>query len=291
MLSQTRSEQTNHLGADSSNEQNGIQRMTRAVGNDRLGGAGALEIESHIRQAIDGYAAALVPLIGESYGPNSVQQAWQEFMFDDNARFTGNEAHSELFFSWFFHRWSPAIEKGNLTVDPNLYGTPPTQAYLALHSFRLAPLLRRYLEACLETPFGFYQVVESDPRNSFGARDMFSGIQIEVIDRLASASLKDGDIMFARLPFLDGIWVMDAISPVTFPSSFQSHLVNSQSDTESHQRSDQTLRKLYFDLFDTYLREQLPEIRNGTEEVVESWAPLYIDAPAKTSDVIFGPTP
>jgi hypothetical protein len=283
--------QTNHLGADSSSEQNGIQRMTRTVSNDRLDGAGALKIESHIRQAIDGYAAALVPLIRESYGPNSVQQAWQEFMFDDNAQFTGDEAHSELFFSWFFHRWSPTTEKGNLTVDPNLHGTPPAQAYLARHSSRLDPLLRRYLEVCLETPFGFYQVVELGPRNSFRVRDMLSEMQIEVIDRLASASLKYGDIMFARLPFLDGVWVMDAISPVTFPSSFQNHLVNSQSDTESNGRSDQSLRKLYFDLFDTHLREQFPEIRNGNGEVVESWAPLYIDAPAKTSDVIFGPTP
>jgi hypothetical protein len=265
--------------------------MEHTVSKNRLDGSGASEIESHIRQAIDGYAAALVPLIGESYGQNSVQQAWQEFMFDGNVQFTGYEAHSELFFSWFFHRWSPATEKGNLTADPNLYSTPPTRAYLARHSSRLAPLLRRYLEVCLETPFGFYQVVECCPQNSFLARDMFAEMQIEVIDRLASTSLRYGDIMFARLPFLDGVWVMDAISPVTFPSSFQSHFVNSQLDTESHKRSDQSLRKLYFDLLDTYLREQLPEIRNGTGEVIESWAPLYIDAPAHTSDVIFGPTP
>ena len=88
--------------------------MVRIASNDRLDGAGAREIESHIQQAIDGYAAALVRLVGESYGPNCVQQAWQEFTFNSNTQFTGDEAHSELFFSWFFHRWSPASEKGNL---------------------------------------------------------------------------------------------------------------------------------------------------------------------------------
>ena len=194
--------------------------MARTVSNDWLDRPGAPEIESRIRRAIDGYATALVPLIGESYGPNCVQKAWQEFMFDGNTQFTGHQAHSELFFSWFFHRWSPAAEKGNITVDPNLSGTPPTRAYLARHSSRLAPLLRRYLEVCLETPLGIYQVLECCPQNGFRARDMFAEIQIEVIDRLASTSLS-----------------------------------------------------------------------NGTGEVVASWAPLFIDAPARTSDVIFGPTP
>ena len=263
--------------------------MARTVSNAWLDRPGATEIESRIRRAIDGYAAALIPLIGESYGPNCVQQAWQEFMFDGNTQFTGNQAHSELFFSWFFHRWSPAAEKGNITVDPNLSGTPPTRAYLARHSSRLAPLLRRYLEVCLETPFGFYQVLECSPQNGFRARDMLAEIQIEVIDRLASTSLSNGEIIFARIPFLDGIWVMDAISPIPLPSSFQNHFDKKQVDTESHESSDQALRKLYFDLLDTHLREQLPEIRNGTGEVVASWAPLFIDAPARTSDLIFGP--
>ena len=231
--------------------------MSRTVSNDWLDRPGAPEIESHIRRAIDGYAAALVPLIGESYGPASVQEAWQEFMFNGNTQFTGDEAHSELFFSWFFHRWSPATGKGNITVDPNLYGTPPTRAYLARHSSRLAPLLRRYLEVCLETPFGFYQVLECRPQDGFRARDLFAGIQIEVLDRLASTTLNNGEIIFARIPFLDGIWVMDAISPITLPSSFQSHVSNSRVDTESHERSDRALRKLYFDLLDTYLRKQL----------------------------------
>ena len=233
--------------------------MARTAGNDWLDRPGAPEIESRIRRATDGYAAALVPLIGESYGPNCVQQAWQEFMFDCNTQFTGYQAHSELFFSWFFHRWSPAAEKGNITVDPNLSGTPPTRAYLARHSPRLAPLLRRYLEVCLETPFGFYKVLECRPRNGFRARDMFAGIQIVVSDRLASTSLNNGAIIFARIPFLDGIWVMDAISPITLPASFQRHFVNSRVATESHEHSDQALRKLYFDLLDIYLREQNPE--------------------------------
>ena len=94
------------------------------------------EVESLIRQAIHGYAFALLPLIAESYGPDSIQEAWREFMFDDDALFNGNDAHTELFFSWFFHCWAPAPEKGNRIADPGVYGIPPTRTYLARHSDR-----------------------------------------------------------------------------------------------------------------------------------------------------------
>ncbi len=239
----------------------------------------APDIEARIRQAIEGYAAALVPLVGESYGPSSVQQAWREFMPGSNTPFTGGDAHSELFFSWFFHRWSPVPEKGDTITDPTLYGTPPTQAYLARHASRLNPLLRRYLEACLETPLGFYQVVKCYRQSGFRAWDIFAGMQIEVIDSLASSSLSDGDIIFAHIPSLDGIWVIDAISPVSFPSSFQGHLIDNKIERQSSGCSDGALRKLYFDLLDTSLREGSGEVRNVAGEADGRW------------DVIFGPRP
>jgi hypothetical protein len=240
----------------------GVQRMAPKVSNHWLNNPEAPDIEWRIREAINGYAAALVPFIAESYGPDCIQEAWREFVLGSDAQFTGVDAHSELFYSWFFHSWSPLPERASMAADSNLYGIPPSRAYLASYASRLDPLLGRYLAVCLETPFGFYQIVKSFPNSGFRARHVFAGTQIEVIDSLASNSVMDGDIIFARIPSLDGIWVMDAISPVSFPASFRSGLFDRLS-AASHDHSDRALRKLYFDLLESYFRESSPEKRGS----------------------------
>src|SRR5256885_6319246 len=117
-----------------------------------------------VRQAIDGYAAAMLRFVAEAYGPDALQQAWPEFTIGrrdkllDSDRFVEGGPHTELFFSWLFHQGSPQAEKGSTIADAALYGVSPTRAYLIRRAGRLDPLLKRYLEACLAAPFGFYEI-------------------------------------------------------------------------------------------------------------------------------------
>lgn len=206
------------------------------------------EIEPLVRAAVHGYAFALLPVVLETYGPDSIQEAWREFMFDDDALFDGDDAHAELFFSWFFHCWAPTPEKGNKVVDPDVYGTPPTQTYLARHASELDPLLQRYLEACLKTPLGFYEVAGRRPSVGFRAQNVLTGVTIDVIENLASTSLEDGNIVLARIPFIHGMYMVDAISPISFPSSFRMRFSQLHVDPDSRECSDLALLDSYFDL-------------------------------------------
>jgi hypothetical protein len=246
--------------------------------------------ESRIRQAIDGYPVTLLPLIAESYGPDSMQQAWREFIAEKRAQFTGDHAHAELFFSWFFHCWAPSAKKRNKGADPSLYGIPPTRAFLSRHPSDLNPLLRGYLEACLATALGFYQVSECRPGAGFRACDLLAGAEVEVFDRIASSSLRTGAIIFARIPSVAGISVLDAIAPVSFPPSYQKHFIKPPLDSRPRKHSDQGLRKLYFSLLKTYLRAGLPEIRTSSGELVDAPAAyLCGGASACPAGVTLGP--
>jgi len=209
--------------------------------------------ESRIRHAIQGYAFALLPLIPEVYGPDSIQEAWREFMFDDDALFNGDDAHAELFFSWFFHCWVPSPEKGNQVLDPGVYGIPPTQTYLARHSPNLDPLLQQYLEACLQTPFAFHEVSERRPDIGFRAENLQTGLAMDVIETLASTSLQDGNIVLARIPTIHGMHLVDAISPVSFPASCRIRLSQVHVDPDSRRGSDLALLDTYFDLLESLL--------------------------------------
>ena len=208
-----------------------------------------------IRGAVDGYATEIVRLIGESYSSDTVQQAWVEFTIGAGKVFEGDDPHTELFFSWLFHRWSPSREKGNSVDDCSLYGVPPTRAYLDRSSRQLHPLLRRYLEACLATSPGFYEVFNCKPCVGFQARDLVTGEECEVSEDLASTSLTDGEIMFAHLVSIEGTTLLEAISPLSFPPEFKGRLVQLARRRALRESAPPDLREVYFGL----ARPRLPK--------------------------------
>ena len=229
-----------------------------------------------IRRAVDGYTAAIVRVIGESYGKESVQHAWHEFTIWGGGPFLGDDPHAELFFSWLFHRWSPALEEGHKIDDGSCYGVPPTRAYLARNEFGLNPLQRRYLEACLEARFSFYEILDCKPHIGFKARDVLAGREVDVSEGMASTTLKNGDIVFAHIVPIDGTAMMEAISPFSFPPTLKTQLTGLRWRREWHKRADLPLRRLYFRLLESYCQPALPEVRNTDGEVIEART-LYFD--------------
>ena len=151
----------------------------------------APHISLRIRRAVEGYATAIVQIIGESYGKDSVQNAWREFTIGSGDQFLGDDPNAELFFSWLFHRWSPESDGTQKIDDESCYGVPPTRAYLARNASDLDPLQRRYLEACLAARFSFYEILDCKPHIGFKARDVLTGNEVEVSESMASTSLQD----------------------------------------------------------------------------------------------------
>ena len=229
-----------------------------------------------IRRAVDGYASAIVRVIGESYGKDSVQRAWREFTIWGGGSFLGDDPNAELFFSWLFHRWSPELEEGHRIDDDSCYGVPPTRAYLARHSSGLSPLQRRYLEACLEARFSFYEILDCKPHIGFKARDVLAGKEVEVSEGMASTTLKNGDIVFAHIVPIDGTAMMEAISPFSFPPTLKTQLTEPRRHREWDKTADLALRRLYFRLLESYYRPALPEVCNTDGEAIEGRT-LYFD--------------
>jgi hypothetical protein len=201
-----------------------------------------------IRGAVDGYATGIVRLIGDSYGLNTVQHAWLEFRIGSCDTFDCDDPNTELFFSWLFHRWSPTREKGNSVEDCCLYGVPPTRAYHDRNATQLDPLLTRYLETCLVTSPGFYEVFDCKPQIGFRARDVVTGAECEVAEGLASTSLSDGDIMFAHLIPIEETTMLEAISPFSFPPTYKRHLARLCQAQDLGELPAPELRELYFTL-------------------------------------------
>ena len=238
-----------------------------------------------IRRAVEGYATAIVQIIGESYGKDSVQNAWREFTIGSGDRFLGDDPNAELFFSWLFHRWSPESDGTQKIDDESCYGVPPTRAYLARNASDLDPLQRRYLEACLAACFSFYEILDCKPHIGFRARDVLAGGEVEVSEGLASTSLQNGDIVFAQIVSVDGTAMMEAISPFSFPPTLKTELSALCGRRKWDGRADLALRRLYFRLLESYHRPPLPELRNTDGEVIEPQVLHFdIESPQRAFD-------
>lgn len=207
-----------------------------------------VQLGHRIHRAIDGYAARLVRLIGESYGQHTVQRAWREFTVGRGQTFYGYDANAELFFSWLFHQWTPVREKGDEVRDETLYGVAPTQAYLERRAAGLNPLLRQYLQACLATSPRFYEVVNCRAGQGFRARDIFSNDGFTVSEVVASTSLECGHILYAHLIPLGQITLLDAISPLSFPPQSKSRLLQQCPNERARTSAGAEFRQLYFNL-------------------------------------------
>jgi hypothetical protein len=117
---------------------------------------------------------------------------------------------------WFFHRWGPDPVETSI-LDHSLHDLPPTKALLERKGPRLDPLLRKYLQACVATPFSFHEIVNVEPGQGFRARDVLTGDEREVMERSASQTMEPGHILFGQIVSMEGITLMEACSPHTLP--------------------------------------------------------------------------
>src|SRR5229473_2153006 len=76
---------------------------------------------------------------------------------------------------------SPDPHDPSSTVSAALRERIPTQLFLEHGARRLDPVVRRYLEGCLEAPFSFHEALRCDPGRGFNARDLFTGEERDVM--------------------------------------------------------------------------------------------------------------
>jgi hypothetical protein len=209
----------------------------------------SLQLGHRLHCAIEGYATGILRLIGESYGQQTVQTAWNEFNIGQGRPFCGYDANAELFYSWLFHKWAPTRERGHQVRDEALYGISPTRAYLDRGASTLNPLLRAYLKACLATSPRFYEVLDCQPGLIFRAQEVFTGEESTVNDSLASTSLKLGDILYAHLIPIGQITLMEAISPRSLPPQSKRRLLQLCPERRMREEGGPELRRIYFKLW------------------------------------------
>jgi hypothetical protein len=234
-----------------------------------------------VRRALDDFemAATLLAFVNETYGPLAVHEAWEEFLVwpdDDLPPLAQDSPHIGLFMSWLFHAWAPDPHE-TLVENTALHDRVPTQVFLELHRGRVDSLLCRYLEACLATPLSFHEILSCEPGLGFTARDVFTGKELEVMERGASQTLQPHDIVFGQLVPIDGIVMLESCSPFELTPDCKLPILDLRDAIRKQVRRisanelddyDIELRELYLSMTNRFLKARLPQLQNTDGEAL-----------------------
>jgi len=224
-----------------------------------------------IRRALDGFPDMMLRFVRSVYGPDALHEGWEEFdVWRDGPGFDPDTPHMQVFMPWFFHHWAPDPHGTDIT-DATLHDRSPTAVLLERRGRRLDPLLRRYLEACVATPFSFHEVLHCQPGVGFRARDIFLGGEREVLERSASETMEVGGAFYGLLVTCDGVTLMEACGPLSIPPAEKISLIELRerisggtAEVTAEMLADWNieLRDAYHELTEWLMDPPMPEMHN-----------------------------
>lgn len=234
-----------------------------------------------IRLELEGLPPRMLRFAIEVYGPDVLDEAWQEFFLweEGEEEFFPDSPQLSVFMPWFLHTWVPDPMETDV-ADVALHGVSPAKLYLQRHARKLSPLLREYLESCLEHPFSFYEITHCESGAGFGLCDVLTGERFEVLEQSASEFLGPGDIIYAQLASAQGLVLLEAIGPVAIPPGDKVEIIELRRRMRLRDGgglADRTelylwgleIRELYLELSGQRLDPSLPELQTTEGDPVE----------------------
>jgi hypothetical protein len=151
--------------------------------------------------------------------------------------------------------------------------------FLDQHGAQLEPLPRRYLEACLEAPFSFHEILRCDAGRGFRTRDVLTGAEHEVREATASQSMQIGDVLFGQLVPIDGVVILEACAPYALSPKDKVAIIELREQFEARPQSasrfkeqlrgwDTEVREVYIGLIRGRLDRQPPVLHNTDGELL-----------------------
>ncbi len=250
-----------------------------------------------VRRALEGFAPRMLDFIHDTYGPDALYEAWDEFMVPglEAEEFDPDSPHLQLFFSWFHHFWSPD-PYDTVLENESLHDQIPTQEFLQRRGRNLDATLRDYLQACLVAPLSFHEVRRCDPGIGFVSLDLFTGEEHTVIERGASTTLQPNEIIFGQIVRVQGIAMLEACSPFGLRPIDKIVILDMRERIQKRwdvltpeviRDYDGELIALYLSLAEAVLNPTLPQLCNTDGHVLSPQQLIFdIDSPEACFDAL-----
>jgi hypothetical protein len=159
----------------------------------------------------------------ESKFGDQIKVAWQDFnMTDLPVPFDTYPDEQQIFMPYFLFQWDP--QRPRTGKGASRRGGIVTRWYELEKGKNLSDLQRLLLEQAT-TPFSFFEVLWSKAGERIGLRDILLGAETEVVERSASRSLQEGDIVYGHIWNLQALSILGCLAPVPIPPRWKADVI------------------------------------------------------------------
>lgn len=180
----------------------------------------------HRMRAAEGRCVdATADWLRQRHGREILEAAFGEFLLgeEDEGDLLDHPEFENLFIPWSLFAWAP----GGRGFRPETWPRERLGlAFLHERGDRLDPFERRFLEEVCAQPFGFHQILQVEPQRSLLLRDLLTGEERRVCEKLATTVASRGAILFTRVVSLDGVSIMTGAGLHLIPPIFAPRLLD-----------------------------------------------------------------
>lgn len=208
----------------------------------------------------------------ETYGPTSIEEAWDEFhCWEYSEGYDPESPMNQVFGPFFLFSWE--IDPAETSCDLSLEGMTVAESFLAANRSKLSSDEVQILESANRPVFTFYEISDVTPGHGFSLRNVLTDVVYEVTERSGSQGAQRGNIIFGAIFEINGRHQTLAMSPYMLPPLAIQSLIEvrknllkrlkSKKLTDLHvSEFDIEMRDVYFSLLEPILNPQMPKLCN-----------------------------
>ena len=241
-----------------------------------------------LHSARNGLISKILKFANQTYGDVAVHEAWDEFHLFKGSSFDPESHQMQIFMPWFFYFWTPYPEETKVKETAPFHSSPAAE-FLGKKGKYLDVLERDYVEACLKSPFSFFEVIECDPGKGYKLKDLFTKKFFDVVEKSGSKNARVGDMLFAQPVTVEGLTTLEACSPILIPPIHKCRIIDLRKHIQTQHNPilpedlfyyDIELIELYHHFHDVLLNPKMPQLCNTDGDSLVPHKLIYeIDSP------------
>lgn len=212
----------------------------------------------------------LLTFADRSFGELAMILAMDEFLLWPETDLPEDPAdgHLQLFTPWFVFNW--VYDPDYSDIGPTMpVHQPVAQSYARERSLDLDELERRLIDAAVNQPYSFLEVVSCNPGQGFRLKDILQGVETDVMEKKGSENARPGDILVGRIVQVDHVAMLVGCSSMLIPPSRKPTIIDLRNYLLQENRYitadvlneyDTEIRDVYFHIYEAQL--QPPKICN-----------------------------
>jgi hypothetical protein len=183
-----------------------------------------------ISQTYQSLTGKLMNFAENSLGPEAMEEAIDHFLLwgEELDTMEAIEDLSPVMLPWILFSWYLMdFEIQELDFDiPLPADTTVAELYARKRPNKIDDLEFHILESVDRLVFSFHEVTSVSPGSGFACTDILTGNTHRVTDHGASEYLRQGDVFFCAISRIDDVDLLAPASPVTFPLSWKTHVID-----------------------------------------------------------------